>query len=279
MADRDPAELNPLNTDGGFTPATAGLSPMTAPTAQCNSKSYKLPVEDLDFLLRDEMRAVRFELEYSKAELMLRDWGVRSTVIVFGSARIPSPEQAKALRAAAADLGRAIARLVAAFRPARLLAHDPAGVAPEAEAADWPGLLAASELLILALPLAAATKWVLDAAALARLSAGTRVVNVGRGSVVDEAALIRALREKRILTAALDVFADEPQLPPELLRLPNVVLTPHIGGLSERSIGAMTESATASVLAALAGRPDRSVVANPAVLDAALGVTAGEARA
>ena len=101
MADRDPAELNPLNTDGGFTPATAGLSPMTAPTAQCNSKSYKLPVEDLDFLLRDEMRAVRFELEYSKAELMLRDWGVRSTVIVFGSARVPSPEQAEEMRRAA----------------------------------------------------------------------------------------------------------------------------------------------------------------------------------
>jgi uncharacterized protein (TIGR00730 family) len=63
---------------------------------EARSKSSLLAVEDTDFLLRDEMRAIRFALEYAKAELLLRDWGVRSTVIVFGSARIPSPEQARA---------------------------------------------------------------------------------------------------------------------------------------------------------------------------------------
>jgi len=91
MADRDPV---PPVARGDET--ATGPSPLTEPTAQCRSKSYLLPVEDLDFLLRDEMRAVRFELEYSKAELSLRDWGVRSTIIVFGSARVPSPEQAEA---------------------------------------------------------------------------------------------------------------------------------------------------------------------------------------
>ena len=70
-------------------------------TAQERSKSYLLPIEDREFLLRDEMRALRFALEYAKAELALRDWGVRSTIIVFGSARIPSPEQAEALLRAA----------------------------------------------------------------------------------------------------------------------------------------------------------------------------------
>jgi uncharacterized protein (TIGR00730 family) len=60
--------------------------------AQLNSRSYLLPVEDIEFLLRDEMRAMRFALEYAKAELILRDWHVRSTIIVFGSARVPSPE-------------------------------------------------------------------------------------------------------------------------------------------------------------------------------------------
>ena len=69
--------------------------------SQRRNRSYKLPVEDMDFLLRDEMRGARFQLEYAKAELLLRDWGVRSTVIVFGSARTPSPEQAEAARAAA----------------------------------------------------------------------------------------------------------------------------------------------------------------------------------
>src|SRR5271168_3449219 len=64
------------------------------------NRAYLLPVEDTEFLLRDEMRGTRFMLEYEKAELSLRDWGVRSTVIVFGSARTPSPEQAEAELAA-----------------------------------------------------------------------------------------------------------------------------------------------------------------------------------
>ena len=65
------------------------------------SRSYLLPVEDTEFLLRDELRGIRFALEYSKAELLLREWGIRSTVIVFGSARTPSQEQAEAMLAAA----------------------------------------------------------------------------------------------------------------------------------------------------------------------------------
>ena len=69
-------------------------------TAQTRARSYRLPVEDQDFLLRDEMRSIRFALEYSKAELSLRDWGIRSTIIIFGSAHIVSPEQAEAARAA-----------------------------------------------------------------------------------------------------------------------------------------------------------------------------------
>ena len=73
------------------------MSKDKANAAQRNGQSYLLPVEDTAFLLRDEMRAIRFALEYGKAELLLRDWGVRSTVVVFGSARIPSPEQAELL--------------------------------------------------------------------------------------------------------------------------------------------------------------------------------------
>ncbi|MBN8903676.1 MAG: 3-isopropylmalate dehydrogenase [Rhodospirillales bacterium 69-11] len=72
-------------------------------TPQSRAQAYVLPVEDTDFLLRDEMRPVRFALEYAKAELLLRDWGIRSTVVVFGSARVPSPEQRDAARAQPAD--------------------------------------------------------------------------------------------------------------------------------------------------------------------------------
>src|SRR5688572_33491947 len=62
---------------------------------QLASQSYKLPIEDQEFLLRDELRGIRFQLEYAKTELFLRDWGIRSTIIVFGSARVPSREQAE----------------------------------------------------------------------------------------------------------------------------------------------------------------------------------------
>ena len=69
--------------------------------AQKRSRSFLLAVEDQHFLLRDEMRPFRFGMEYAKAEYALRDWGVRSTVVVFGSARTPSMEQAQAMAEAA----------------------------------------------------------------------------------------------------------------------------------------------------------------------------------
>jgi uncharacterized protein (TIGR00730 family) len=77
-------------------------TPISRPAPRNGSRSTLLAVEDTEFLLRDEMRAIRFALEYGKAELALRDWGIRSTIIVFGGARIPSPEQA----AAATDAAR-----------------------------------------------------------------------------------------------------------------------------------------------------------------------------
>jgi uncharacterized protein (TIGR00730 family) len=82
-------------------------------SAQLQSASYKLPIEDPIFLLRDEMRALRFAMEYSKADLLLHDWGIRSTIIVFGSSRVPSPEQAEcAIEAArSAGDGELVARL------------------------------------------------------------------------------------------------------------------------------------------------------------------------
>jgi hypothetical protein len=71
--------------------------------SQKQSRSYILPVDDPQFLLREEMRGTRFQLEYAKADLLLRDWGVRSTIIVFGSARTPSPEMAEAAEQAATN--------------------------------------------------------------------------------------------------------------------------------------------------------------------------------
>jgi len=74
-----------------------------ANAAQLASPAYRLPALDPDFLLGPSMRGVRFLLEFAKADEALKAWGVRSTVIVFGSARIPAPEQAKAELGAAKD--------------------------------------------------------------------------------------------------------------------------------------------------------------------------------
>jgi uncharacterized protein (TIGR00730 family) len=93
-------------------------------SAQMQSMSYRLAVEDTAFLLRDEMRAMRFQMEYSKADLLLRDWGIRSTIIVFGSSRVPSPEQAECMMEAArsrgdADLLARLSKHVAWYEAAR----------------------------------------------------------------------------------------------------------------------------------------------------------------
>ena len=85
-------------------PETMGTDPDDSP--QLRSPSDALAVQDTAFLLRDEMRAMRFALEYAKADLLLRDWGVRSTIIVFGSARVASPEQLAA--AASSDETEAV---------------------------------------------------------------------------------------------------------------------------------------------------------------------------
>jgi uncharacterized protein (TIGR00730 family) len=84
-------------------------APVTEP--QSRSRSYLLPVQDTEFLLRRELRGLRFALEYEKPELLLRDAGIRSTVIVFGSARIPSREEAELqVKAARSPSERQVAR-------------------------------------------------------------------------------------------------------------------------------------------------------------------------
>lgn len=99
---------------------------------------------------------------------------------------------------------------------------------------DLPAVLPRADWLVLACPLTERTRGLVDAAALARLPAGAHLVNVARGEVVDEAALIDVLRAGRLAGAYLDVFAHEP-LPPDspLWSLPGVIATPHSAGFSD----------------------------------------------
>jgi lactate dehydrogenase-like 2-hydroxyacid dehydrogenase len=100
-------------------------------------------------------------------------------------------------------------------------------------------LAAAVDTLLVVLPGGDATRNVVDKAVLQALGSRGVLVNIGRGTSVDEPALIAALRDGTILAAGLDVFAEEPAVPADLLALPNAVLLPHVGSASVFTRAAM----------------------------------------
>lgn len=122
-------------------------------------------------------------------------------------------------------------------------------------------LFATSDVVSLHCPLTPATHHLVDAVRLARMKPTAYLVNTARGPVVDEAALVEALRSGTIAGAALDVFEQEPEVHPGLLDLPNVVLAPHIGSATWTTRHAMAILVARSVVAALRGEepPNRLV--------------------
>jgi lactate dehydrogenase-like 2-hydroxyacid dehydrogenase len=115
-------------------------------------------------------------------------------------------------------------------------------------------LLAESDIVTIHAPLTPDTLGLLDARRLALLRDGACLVNTARGEIVDEDALVRELVSGRI-RAGLDVFAHEPHVPAELLELPNVVLTPHLGSATRQAREAMTRIVVDNVLAFERGDP------------------------
>jgi phosphoglycerate dehydrogenase-like enzyme len=122
-------------------------------------------------------------------------------------------------------------------------------------------LLGASDVVVIALPLTPATRGLFDASAFAAMRPGAFLVNIARGEICDEAALVAALRDGRLAGAALDVFAREP-LPSDdpLWALPNVILTPHISGLTPHYNERATALFAANLRRYLAGEPLYNVV-------------------
>lgn len=121
-------------------------------------------------------------------------------------------------------------------------------------------LLAQSDIVSLHVPMAATTKYLIDREALAHMKPTAFLINTARGEVVDEAALVEALKRGTIAGAGLDVYEHEPQISPELLALNNVVLLPHIGSATRETRLAMALTAIENALEALAGRTPRNVV-------------------
>jgi len=121
--------------------------------------------------------------------------------------------------------------------------------------ADLAGLAAASDFLVVACPGGAATKHIVNAAVLAALGKKGTLVNIARGSIVDEPALVAALAAGTIKGAGLDVFADEPRIPPALMTMDNVVLLPHVGSATRETRQAMGDLCKANLDAWFAGKP------------------------
>jgi glyoxylate reductase len=116
-------------------------------------------------------------------------------------------------------------------------------------------LLSTSDVVSIHVPLTPETRHLIDQPAFARMKRSAYLVNVARGPVVDEAALVWALKNRLIAGAALDVYEEEPQVHPELASFENVVLAPHLGSATTETRTAMADLAVSNVLAVLAGQP------------------------
>ena len=158
-------------------------------------------------------------------------------------------------------IGQAIARRAAGFRMP-VIYHNRSCVAAEIEQdckaryVDKDTLLREADFIVLTVPLSAETRHMIGVAELAAMKRDAYLINIARGGVVDDAALIAALREKRIAGAGLDVFEHEPVVPAEMLARDNIGLTPHIGSASLATRRAMASLAVDNLIAALGHGPD-----------------------
>ena len=152
-------------------------------------------------------------------------------------------------------IGKAIAARVAAMGMKVAYTGRHAQDVPYAFYADLTALAAASDFLVVACPGGPATRNLVDAGVLAALGKKGTLVNIARGSIVDEPALVRALADGTIKAAGLDVFVDEPNIPAALLTMDNVVLLPHTGSATRETRQAMGDLCKANLDAWFAGKP------------------------
>ncbi|WP_427911802.1 2-hydroxyacid dehydrogenase [Ramlibacter sp. MMS24-I3-19] len=168
-------------------------------------------------------------------------------------------------------IGQGIAKRGAHGFGMKVIYHNRSHLAPALEAeckatyASKEQLLREADHLVLVLPYSAQSHHAIGAAELAQMKPTATLVNIARGGIVDDAALAKALREKRIAAAGLDVFEGEPKVHPDLLTVPNVVLTPHIASATVPTRLAMANLAADNLIGFLVhGKPLTPL--NPEVL-------------
>jgi glyoxylate reductase len=235
------------NTPGVLTEATADLT-----WALLLAVARRIPEAD------DYMRAGRYRI-WGPQLLLGADVGpgadgARHTLGVIGYGRI----------------GRAVARRARGF-DMDILVFDPYAAARDDDDVQWVGLdelLERSDFVTLHALLTDETRHIIDERALRRMKPTAFLINVARGEMIDEAALVHALTDGWIAGAALDVFEHEPAMAPGLADCHNAVLVPHIGSATHGTRGMMATIAARNALAQL--RLERSPdVVNPAVYDSA----------
>lgn len=161
-------------------------------------------------------------------------------------------------------IGKAVAERALAFGMDVVFAPRPPAhreVAPEelgelagrVEQVRWEELVERSDFLSLHVPLTADTEHLVDADVLARMKDDAVLINTARGPVVDEAALVEALRAGRLIGAGLDVYEDEPAMAPGLAELDNVMLLPHLGSATRDTRAAMAELTARNAIAMATG--------------------------
>ena len=159
-------------------------------------------------------------------------------------------------------IGQAIARRLDAF--AVPVVYHARQQRPQLRYRYYPKLIDMArdvDTLMVIVPGGAATANMINAEVLNALGPTGILINMARGSVVDEPALIKALTEKRIMAAGLDVFAKEPQVPQELIAMDNVVLFPHVGSASVHTRDRMDQLVVDNIVAWAAGKPPLTPVA------------------
>ncbi len=162
-------------------------------------------------------------------------------------------------------IGKAIAKRLDAFRVP--VVYHGRSEQRDVDYGYYPDLIAMArdvDVLVAVAPGGAATKHMIGAEVLDALGPDGILINVGRGSVVDEQALIAALKEKRILSAGLDVFEDEPHVPAELIAMDHVVLLPHVGSASVHTRNRMGQLVVDNISSYFeTGRPITPVAETP----------------
>ena len=151
-------------------------------------------------------------------------------------------------------IGQGIAKRGAHGFGMKVIYHNRSRLSPELEAECGATYVSKEELLrtadhvVLVVPYSAASHHTIGAAELAQMKPTATLVNIARGGIVDDAALAVALRERRIAAAGLDVFEGEPNVHPDLLTVPNIVLTPHIASASIATRMAMANLAADNLI-------------------------------